>query len=63
MSHEGPYNDIQPWAYHRPPEVFGGGWGRRVATEDELDDGLAWARASSRSSSRSCSIASMPARR
>jgi indolepyruvate decarboxylase len=26
--------------------VFGGGWGRRVATEDELDDGLARARAS-----------------
>ena len=25
--HEGPYNDIQPWAYHRLPEVFGGGWG------------------------------------
>jgi TPP-dependent 2-oxoacid decarboxylase len=44
--HEGPYNDIQPWAYHRLPEVFGGGWGRRVATEDELDDGLARARAS-----------------
>jgi TPP-dependent 2-oxoacid decarboxylase len=44
--HEGPYNDIQPWAYHRLPEVFGGGWGRRVATEDELDDGLARAGAS-----------------
>jgi indolepyruvate decarboxylase len=44
--HEGPYNDIQPWAYHRLPEVFGGGWGRRVATEDELDDCLAQARAS-----------------
>jgi TPP-dependent 2-oxoacid decarboxylase len=28
------------------PEVFGGGWGRRVATEDELDDALAQARAS-----------------
>jgi len=44
--HEGPYNDIQPWAYHRLPEVFGGGWGLRVATEDKLDDGLAQARAS-----------------
>jgi indolepyruvate decarboxylase len=44
--HEGPYNDIQPWAYHRLPEVFGGGWGRRVTTEDELDDCLARARAS-----------------
>ena len=44
--HDGPYNDIQPWAYHRLPEVFGGGWGRRVTTEDELDDALARARAS-----------------
>ena len=44
--HEGPYNNIQPWAYHRLPEVFGGGWGRRVSTEDELDDALAHARAS-----------------
>lgn len=43
MIHEGPYNDIQPWAYHRLPEVFGGGWGRRVATEDELEDALAQA--------------------
>lgn len=46
MIHEGPYNDIQPWAYHRLPEVFGGGWGQRVATEDELDRALAEARAS-----------------
>lgn len=38
--HDGPYNDIQPWAYHRLPEIFGGGWGRRVATEDELDGAL-----------------------
>jgi len=44
--HDGPYNDIQPWAYHRLPEVFGGGWGQRVSTEDELDDALARARAS-----------------
>ncbi len=44
--HEGPYNDIQPWAYHKLPEVFGGGWGKRVATEDELDEALARARAS-----------------
>jgi indolepyruvate decarboxylase len=34
--HEGPYNDIQRWQYHRLPEVFGGGWGCRVETEDEL---------------------------
>jgi len=40
MIHEGPYNDIQPWAYHKLPEAFGGGWGRRVATEDAFDDAL-----------------------
>ena len=40
MIHEGPYNDIQPWDYHKLPEVFGGGWGRRVSTEDEFDDAL-----------------------
>jgi indolepyruvate decarboxylase len=44
--HDGAYNDIQPWAYHRLPEVFGGGWGRRVTTEEEFDDALAQARAS-----------------
>lgn len=44
--HEGPYNDIQPWDYHRLPEAFGGGWGRRVTTEDEFDDALNHARAS-----------------
>jgi indolepyruvate decarboxylase len=44
--HEGPYNDIQPWAYHKLPDVFGGGWGRRVTTEDELEDALARARGS-----------------
>lgn len=38
--HEGPYNDIQPWEFHRLPEVFGGSPGRRVHTEDELDDAL-----------------------
>jgi TPP-dependent 2-oxoacid decarboxylase len=43
--HDGPYNDIQPWAYHRLPEVFGGGWGQRVTTEDEFDEALARARA------------------
>lgn len=42
--HEGPYNDIQPWDYHRLPDVFGGSWGVRVTTEDELDTALARAR-------------------
>ncbi|MBX3530371.1 MAG: alpha-keto acid decarboxylase family protein [Rhizobiaceae bacterium] len=46
--HEGPYNDIQRWDYHRLPEVFGGGWGRRVETEDELAQAMADARASNR---------------
>jgi indolepyruvate decarboxylase len=45
--HEGPYNDIQPWDYHLLPEVFGGGWGARVRTEDELDAALEKARTSS----------------
>jgi len=45
MIHEGPYNDIQAWDYHKLPEVFGGGWGRRVATEDVFEDALARARA------------------
>jgi indolepyruvate decarboxylase len=44
--HEGPYNDIQRWEYHQLPKVFGGGWGVRVATEDELAAALARARAS-----------------
>lgn len=43
--HDGPYNNIQPWTYHKLVDVFGGGWGRRVTTEDELDDALAYARA------------------
>jgi indolepyruvate decarboxylase len=45
--HEGPYNDIQPWEYHLLPEVFGGGWGARVRTENELDAALEKARTSS----------------
>ncbi len=42
--HEGPYNDIQTWDYHKLPEVFGGGWGHRVTTEDELEAALNEAR-------------------
>jgi indolepyruvate decarboxylase len=38
--HEGPYNDIQPWTYHKLPEVFGGGWGERVRTEGQLERAL-----------------------
>ena len=35
------YNDIQPWAYHRLVEVFGGGLGLDVRTEGELEAALA----------------------
>jgi TPP-dependent 2-oxoacid decarboxylase len=35
-----PYNDIQPWRYHKLPEVFGDGLGIDVHTEGELEDAL-----------------------
>lgn len=38
--HEGPYNDIQQWDYYRLPQIFGGGWGTRVSTEEELEAAL-----------------------
>jgi indolepyruvate decarboxylase len=41
---DGPYNDLQMWKYHRLPEVFGGGWGCEVKTEDELEAALARAK-------------------
>ncbi|MEZ6070125.1 MAG: thiamine pyrophosphate-binding protein [Pirellulales bacterium] len=34
------YNDIQPWNYYQVPALVGGGVGRRVATEGELDAAL-----------------------
>lgn len=37
---DGPFNDIHEWAYHRVPEVLGGGWGFEVRTEGELEDSL-----------------------
>jgi indolepyruvate decarboxylase len=39
------FNDIQPWAYHRLPEVLGGGTGYDIRTEGEFDSALrsAWA--------------------
>lgn len=43
--HEGPYNDIHDWAYHRMPELLRAGWGCEVRTEGELEDALARARA------------------
>lgn len=35
-----PYNDIQPWRYHKLVEVFGGGLGLDVHTEGELEAAL-----------------------
>jgi indolepyruvate decarboxylase len=35
-----PYNDIQPWRYHKLVDVFGGGLGLDVRTEGELEDAL-----------------------
>jgi TPP-dependent 2-oxoacid decarboxylase len=41
--HDGPYNDIQDWRYHRLPEVFGAGaaaWSCEVRTEGDLETAL-----------------------
>lgn len=38
-----PYNDIQPWKYHRLVEVFGGGLAFDVHTEGQLEAALAQA--------------------
>ena len=35
-----PYNDIQPWKYHRLVEVFGTGLAFDVRTEGELEEAL-----------------------
>jgi len=40
-----PYNDLQPWRYHRLMEVFGGRPGLDVHTEGELEAALAHAAA------------------
>jgi indolepyruvate decarboxylase len=37
---DGPFNDLQLWQYSQIPEIFGGGIGLKVETEDELDDAL-----------------------
>ncbi len=38
------FNEIQPWQYHKVPELFGGGVGHEACTEGELDAALrqAW---------------------
>ena len=40
LIHDGPFNDIPAWRYHRLPEAFGGGEGIDVYTEDELEAAL-----------------------
>jgi indolepyruvate decarboxylase len=37
---EGSFNDLRDWAYHKVPEVLGGGIGMEVRTVGELDAGL-----------------------
>lgn len=37
---DGPYNDLQPWKYHKLPEVFGKSWSCEVRTEGELESAL-----------------------
>ena len=41
--HDGPFNDIPDWQYHRLPEAFGGAPGLDVHTEAELEAALAQA--------------------
>jgi TPP-dependent 2-oxoacid decarboxylase len=43
--HDGPYNEIAPWRYHRITEMLGGR-GYDVHTEEQLETALAAARAS-----------------
>ena len=48
LLHPGDFNEINPWKYHKLPEVLGGGVGHEVRTEGEFDAVLriAWADAS-----------------
>jgi len=38
---DGPFNDLQRWDYAKLPEVFGGGYGVKVRTEEDLEAALA----------------------
>ncbi|MBI5726097.1 MAG: alpha-keto acid decarboxylase family protein [Planctomycetes bacterium] len=40
LIHDGPYNEVQNWNYHRLPEAFGGGIGTLARTEGELEASL-----------------------
>lgn len=37
LGYDGDYNDVQPWNYHKVPDVVGGGKGYIVRTEGELE--------------------------
>ncbi|MCW6038765.1 alpha-keto acid decarboxylase family protein [Spirulina subsalsa FACHB-351] len=43
MIHDGAYNDLQPWKYHKMPEIFGESWSCEVHTEGDLEEALATA--------------------
>jgi indolepyruvate decarboxylase len=38
---DGPYNDVQPWKFHRLPDMLGAGRGFLINTEKDLTDALA----------------------
>jgi TPP-dependent 2-oxoacid decarboxylase len=38
--HDGPFNDLLNWNYHRLPDLLGSGWAFLVKTEQELDEAL-----------------------
>ena len=38
--HDGPYNDLLVWNYHRLPEMLGAGRGFEIETEEQLDQAL-----------------------
>ncbi len=47
--HDGSYNDIHEWAYHRYPQVLREGWGCEVRTEGQLEEALVEAEANKKS--------------
>jgi len=40
LIHDGPFNDIPAWRYHRLPDAFGGGEGIDVHTEEEMETAM-----------------------
>lgn len=47
--HEGPYNDINEWAYHLWPQITRKGWGCEIRTEGEFETALDHARSNLKS--------------